>query len=918
MSLLESVTCIDSLWGTGMKRQDILRPSRQRPNRFAMWLRLGPLSVFFATLINSSAIASNAVDPGSTGWTFYVVNLIIAATAIIFAIGVTGLMIHRGLSYRRTLSRLRGRLSAAEGKLYWSQSILAVEPQIVLVWDGSDDAPQPLLDSEDDLEHDFPLAAEAQAEDPEDAEGLEPQDLEHMGLIAGKVERPFSPLGKPQILGSSKALGSVLGIAGPIEPGTKGGRNGALSIFDLFLTGLTRQDKSRLVAAIQDLKVEGTSFSISIESPDRHAFVAEGRPAGGKAVVWLRDVSDEGQQIRDLSQDLNLAIETRESFMGLLNVAPFPIWQRDRSMAITWANRAFVRAVEEDHLQDVVVKGAELDHTGKQLARSAVEALDTLSERRYVVIDGQRRSLDFLEIPLKEGTMGIALDVTRLDEVENVLQRHIDAHGETLNTLASAVAIYGPDKKLIFYNRAYVVLMGLKEQWLETGPLESEVLERLRDARRLPEQADFPAWKRGRLDLYVNLIDQQDELWHLPDGSTLRVIVQPHPFGGLIYLYEDVTDLVTLESNYNQLINVQTETLDNLSEGVAVFGTDGRLKLHNAAFEKIWKISAANLKGEPHFDTIVKACNDLVDDTDSWSPLRKRITSGDAERKSLGAQMDRNDGTIISYGAVPLPDGATLTSFLDITDTIQIERALRERNEALETADRIKSEFVNHVSYQLRTPLNSIIGFTDMMDHQLIGELNPKQKEYTGNILEASGELLNLINDILDLATIDAGGMVLEVEEVDLRDVLEAALRLSQKKALDGQLTLKLECADGIGPILADERRLKQILFNLTANAASFTPAGGTITLGASRAGHQVSIWVSDTGSGIETKYQPTVFDRFENRGGEGKRGAGLGLSLVKSFVELHGGWMSLQSEPGKGTTVTCHLVDRAQASAAE
>jgi signal transduction histidine kinase len=420
------------------------------------------------------------------------------------------------------------------------------------------------------------------------------------------------------------------------------------------------------------------------------------------------------------------------------------------------------------------------------------------------------------------------------------------------------------------------------------------------------------------LELYANLIEQQDELWHLPDASTLRVIVQPHPFGGLIYLYEDVTDLVTLESNYNQLINVQTETLDNLSEGVAVFGTDGRLKLHNAAFEKIWKIDPSNLKGEPHFDTVIDACGDLIKDNDNWDPLRKRITSGNAERKPLTAEMDRNDGTIVSYGAVPLPDGATLTSFLDITDSIQIERALRERNEALENADRVKSEFVNHVSYQLRTPLNSIIGFTDMMDQQLFGELNPKQKEYTGNILEASNELLKLINDILDLATIDAGGMVLEVEEVDLHEVLEAAMRLSQKNALDGQLTVKIDCPNDIGTILADERRLKQILFNLVSNATRFTAPGGTIILGASRSGSQVSMWVSDNGSGIEPKYQPAVFDRFENRGGEGKRGAGLGLSWVKSFVELHGGWMSLESEVGQGTTVTCHLVDRLQVRAAE
>ena len=160
--------------------------------------------------------------------------------------------------------------------------------------------------------------------------------------------------------------------------------------------------------------------------------------------------------------------------------------------------------------------------------------------------------------------------------------------------------------------------------------------------------------------------------------------------------------------------------------------------------------------------------------------------------------------------------------------------------------------------------------------------------------------------------------MALEVVEVNLADVLETAMSLMQKKALDSDLTLRLEPSNDVGVIYADERRLKQILFNLLSNAIHFTGKSGNVTLGASRHGRDVAIWVQDTGSGIDPKHQPAVFDRFENTGGKGKRGAGLGLSLVKSFVELHGGWVSLESEVGKGTKVTCHIADRVQQDAAE
>ncbi len=877
--------------------EDTHRRMRRRLKGKYLLLAVFSFGAFYAP---AAFAVSAVVDSATSGWMIFA-NFLISITAVLFAIFITGWMMKSRLTHRQTVNRLRARLSKAEGRLYWAQSILAVEPQVVLVWDGSEEAPVP-LDFEDEDEIEEPIGEDDEEEAPK--------------LLSGPTKT--SPLGNPQILGSPKALGSILGAGGAVLPGTKGGRDGDLSVFDVFLSGLTRKDKSLLVASIQDLKMDGQPFLIHAASEGGKTFQAEGRPAGGKAVVWLRDVTHEGQEVRELATEITAISEERDALAAVLDATPFPMWQRDRALNIKWVNKAFVRAVEEEDLGNVITKSVELDHGGKEMARKAAEEIDLVSEHRYVVIDGQRRSLNFMEMPLPEGTMGVALDATRLDEAENVLQRHIDAHSETLNTLATSVAIYGSDKRLIFFNQAFVELMGLPSDWLATQPLESEVLERLREARRLPEQADFPAWKRSRLDLYVNLLEQQDEMWHLPDGRTFRVIVQPHPFGGLIYLYEDVTDLVTLESNYNQLIHVQRETLDNLSEGVAVYGSDGRLKLHNAAFQSMWKLDGAKLATEPHFDNVTGWCGRLVDDPGKWHQLRKRVTSGEDGRKPFGAQMDRTDGVIVSYGAVPLPDGGTLISFLDVSDTTKVERALRERNEALETADRLKSEFVNHVSYQLRTPLNSIIGFADLMDQQIFGELNEKQQEYTGNILQASNQLLSLINDILDLATIEAGGMALEMEEIGVSDVLSSVVQINQKKALDNALTINVECGEDVGSIFADERRLKQILFNLMTNAMGFTQNGGSVTLGAKRIGREVAMWVQDTGSGIEPKYQATVFDRFENRGGDGERGAGLGLSLVKSFVELHGGWVSLESQVGVGTKVTCHLVDRAQAEAAE
>jgi signal transduction histidine kinase len=256
---------------------------------------------------------------------------------------------------------------------------------------------------------------------------------------------------------------------------------------------------------------------------------------------------------------------------------------------------------------------------------------------------------------------------------------------------------------------------------------------------------------------------------------------------------------------------------------------------------------------------------------------------------------------------VPLPDGATLVTFQDITDTVNVERALRERAEALETTDKLKSDFVHHVSYELRSPLTNIIGFAQLLDDKNTGPLTEKQHEYLDYITTSSAALLAIINDILDLATIDAGAMTLDLSPVDVRKSMEAAAEGIKDRLVEGNIKLEIRAAPAIGTLVADERRLRQVLYNLLSNAIGFSPSGGTVTLSAERQDDSVLFSVTDSGPGIPTDLQERVFGRFETHtGGSRHRGVGLGLSIVRSLVELHGGTVSLQSQAGRGTNVVC------------
>ena len=381
----------------------------------------------------------------------------------------------------------------------------------------------------------------------------------------------------------------------------------------------------------------------------------------------------------------------------------------------------------------------------------------------------------------------------------------------------------------------------------------------------------------------------------------------------MLLTYEDVTDRLSLERLYNTLIEVQRETMDNLYEGIAVYGADGRLKLFNPAYSKIWKLTPGLLEGEPHVRELVVHARDFFTVEDKkWEDLAEVIVARATEAEARSGRHERADDTVIDWAQVPLPDGASLFTFLDVSDSIRVERALRERAEAMETAYRLKSEFIANVSYELRTPLNAIVGFAEILENQYFGKLNKRQMEYSRGIVEPSEKLISLINDILDLATIEAGYLELEVEPVDVGVLMKSLITLGQERARAQNIKLKIDYPKDIGTLMADNRRLRQALFNLLSNSLKFTPGGGAVTVSARRAESEMLLSVSDTGAGIQEEDVARVFGKFERGSGQtgqtGQTGAGLGLSLVKSLIELHGGRVEPKSVPDSGTQVICRM----------
>jgi signal transduction histidine kinase len=659
-----------------------------------------------------------------------------------------------------------------------------------------------------------------------------------------------------------------------------------------FGTWLPPEPALQMDHAVDALREAGEGFLLNLSTSNGRAIEAMGRAIGGQAIVRIRELGGLRRELAESNLRYKTLQEETELLRDFAAAAPWPIWAKSTEGNLRYANTAYVRATEGTGVADTIQRNLELLETEQRTEMSrTLSGNATFSARLPIVVGGERRIYDVQAVKLAGGSAGIAIDASEATSLRAAMDRMAEAHRRTLDQLSSGVAVFDGQRRLAFYNESYRRMWGLDQAFL--------------DARKLPEQPDFRAWKAKLHEAY-RAVEPETYTWFLPDGRAVSVVTTPNLEGGITYLFDNVTESLDLARRFDRLTRVQHETLDNLVEAVAVFGSNGRVELFNPAFAKMWKLSAESLKEQPHIETVEGWCKPLFDDVSAWRTLREAITAIE-NRAQVALKLERKDGSVLDCMTMPLPDGATMLTFQDISDTENVERALRERNEALEAADQMKVDFVHHVSYELRAPLTTIIGFAHFLSDPSTGPLTAKQAEYLDYVTKSTNALLALTNNILDLATIDAGAMKLELGPVNIEKAIHDAAEGIQDRLATDRIELKVDIDPNIGVFIGDERRVVQVLYNLLANAVGFSPHDAAVTISAQRSEHRVTFTVTDSGPGIPADVKDKVFDWFESHSnGSRHRGAGLGLSLVRSFVELHGGKVRVDSAVGQGTTVSC------------
>ncbi|MBE5073211.1 PAS-domain containing protein [Erythrobacteraceae bacterium E2-1 Yellow Sea] len=684
--------------------------------------------------------------------------------------------------------------------------------------------------------------------------------------------------------------------------------------------GLSSQQLAELTEAVRRTQKTAMPFQMAITpAGSKHSLALRGMLAdqqmspGGSALVWVFDFSESESELSRLRESTTRAQSDFAALVGLIEAAPMPMWFRGPDMRLKLVNHAYVQAVGADSAEDAVSKQMELleqveGRKPADVAREAAQQGEAIERIVPATIRGERRSFRVSDLPLgEEGVAGYAIDIEEQEQQARNFRAFRKAQHAMLDQLSVGVAQFDAQEKLVFANQPFHRQFDLPIVAVSEGLPFERFLSEAREKGRTPEVRDFPNWRREHAEWFGSA-DTQEEAWPLPGGTHLRIVAQPMPDGGLVLVAEDRTEQLAISATRDTLLRTRTAMLDSLFEALAVFAPDGSLQLWNRSFAGTWGLEPELLDSHPAADKLLQAIAPNLAQAEQAGAIGAIIRTATLDRRERGGRVELADGRTLEVAGVPLPDGNGLLTVFDITDSQKAEKALRERNAALEEADAVKANFLANMSYEFRVPLTSISGFAELIQSGAAGELSEQAQEYVAAILESVQRLTDQVENVLDLSQSEAGLLPLSKERIETLPFLTRLARDREDAIVDGGLTLDLK-GNGGRYIDCDPRQLGRALGNLLDNAIAATPDGGRILMKLEALGSGARILISDNGAGMSPdELERALEGSAASPDGTVERQQGLGLRLARQLIEAHGGTLDMQSSKGAGTTATVEL----------
>jgi signal transduction histidine kinase len=471
------------------------------------------------------------------------------------------------------------------------------------------------------------------------------------------------------------------------------------------------------------------------------------------ANILRNEFNYSAKRFKKLIQENNrLKKEDLKNFFVIDKFLNIPIWVRNSRGLLIYGNKDFLTLTNSN-----AEKLNEISSHSRILGEKALLQNTVQLAESFIINNNKRLPYRIFEIPYedsqkKQGVLGFAIDLKESEEQKNTIKYLNSIYQNFFNYSGSAVAIFDVSQKLNYYNPSFVKLWHFREEFLNKSPSYSEILEDLRARFLVPEQIDFKKYKEQALDIFTSILRKHEDVIYLPDGKIIRQVIIPLSDGGLLFSYDDQTDRLSLERAYNVLLSVQKHTIDHLQEAVAVFAENGRLSFVNPNFLKVWKIKeiSENIHYLDFFESNLKTIFSLGEEND-WQKIKQKFVDYFSDGKTRGELLQIKKDRFFEISITILPDGSRLLTLDDVTDSHLLQRALITERDILEGANNQKIDFLKNVSYEIRSPLTTIIGYAELIKEALKNNQTIIPTNYLDYILASSKELSQLVDNIIIL-----------------------------------------------------------------------------------------------------------------------------------------------------------------------
>lgn len=454
-------------------------------------------------------------------------------------------------------------------------------------------------------------------------------------------------------------------------------KNGRESSFEDVLNVFYKEDARKLQKYLVLMREDGLSFedTFVMKSNKREIRIFGSRINGTDGnlycdMLWFRDLSVEQAKIEDLEKEAAKQDHKIKALEALIDNLQTPVCLKNNKLETEIVNNKYaeILGLSDKKACFAAHELTELEKNSEQLAQAAIETNQIQKRHMHVVVDGQGRYYEFFAMPFHDadkldeiGTVGQLIDMTELDEVKRHFKVHQSAHLEVLSALGTAFAIFDTKSELIFHNKAFMQLWHLTQEDLGEKLSYASFLNVIRNKRMLPEVSDFRAYKTEEDKLFTSLIEPKENLLHLPDGRTIRRVVLQHP-NGLIFAYEDVSDRLAAERTIHELMTVQKNILDNVSDAILVFAQNGQLQYFNNAYVKLFSADASKLRNLIYVKDVFEMQKAFFNKVDSWENLKQHMSKHIFDICAT-FKLERDDGEILEVRPVMLTNGLIMVSY---------------------------------------------------------------------------------------------------------------------------------------------------------------------------------------------------------------------------------------------------------------